>query len=947
MTLRSWHGLLFAGVLACGSPPPVSAPQDDRAGLGKDKGAAPEQQPLALDARISHGVLDNGLSYFVLPHQQPAKRAQLWLVVNAGSVLEDDDQQGLAHFVEHLGFNGTRRFPKQELVDFLEKTGLRFGPDLNAYTTFDETVYMLQVPTNDEALVDRALSVLRDWADGMSFDSDEIEKERGVVLEEWRLGRGANQRLIDKQAPVLFQGSKYQARLPIGKPEIIRSASRETLRRFYRDWYRPDLMAVVAVGDFDRARMTGRIAREFASLKGSATPRPRPVVALPAHDETLFTIVSDKELPQTSVTIVSKLPRRPKASARDMRRMLAEQLFNGMLNARLDELRLRPDAPFLMARSSSGGLLRNADAFRQMAATEQDGVERAFAALLEELLRVERHGFVATELERAQAQLLRYFQQAVKERDKIDNRELAAEVVRHFLEGEAMPGREAELRLVEQFLPSFTLAELNQLARSLGSQSRVVLVAGPAADALPTQSALLAVDREVKGSQLAQYDDAPPSTPLMKGAPERSAVTALPGVPEIGVHEWKLSNGVRIVAKSTDFDNDKLYMRAFSPGGHSLVADAHFASARFADEVVSQGGVGPFSTVALRKLLAGKVVSARAHIEELEEGFSGMASPSDLETLLQLVYLGFRAPRRDAEAFDAWRRRQIEVATGRRRTPEGVFFEEMQVFSTQNHLRRRPVTPELLKQVDLDRAMGIYAERFADAGDFTFVFVGNIELPVLEELTARYLGSLPTKKRKESFRDVKVTTPRGVQEKIVKQGTEPKARVTLAFHGAERWSRDAQNDMRSLGEILRFRLRQTLREDLGGVYGVQVAGQIARRPRQEYRFVISFGCAPDNVDKLTRAVFDEIGSVKSKGAEDDDIAKAKEARRKAHETDVSTNRFWLEELTRAYSFGDDPRNIPNITPMVDKVTSARVMAAAKRYLNEKQYLRGVLLPATP
>jgi zinc protease len=945
--MRRWSLLLLLVLSACGSAPPTATtPPVSTAPTAAPPAVDELDQPLALDARITKGTLDNGLTYYVLPHRKPEKRAQIWLAVNAGAVLEDDDQRGLAHFVEHMGFNGTRRFPKQQLVDFLEQSGVRFGPDLNAYTSFDETVYKLQVPTDKPELVERAIAILRDWADGIRFDPEEVDKERGVVLEEWRLGRGAAMRIFDRQTPVLFHGSKYAERLPIGKPEIIRTASRDTLVRFYEDWYRPDLMAVAAVGDFSAAEVEAQIRSEFGSLESPSKPRPRPIVTLPVHAQTLVSIETDPEMPATSVSILSKLPHRPEASARDYRRSITEQLFNAMLNARLDEIRRQPDAPFLAASSSSSGLVRTADAFRQSARVKQDAVERGFGALLEEVLRVERHGFAASELDRAKAQLLRFFQQAVKELDKTDSRELVAEIVRNFFEHEAMPGRKAELSLVERFLPTIEVAELNALGKSLARGSRVILVTGPDQMARPSQEALLGIERAVAARSVAAYEDKSPGQPFMGKLPKRGKIAKRSSIPELGVTEWTLDNRVRVIVKPTDFDNDVVRMSAFSPGGSSLVKDADYVSAKFADEVVSQGGLGPFDAVELRKALAGKVVSVSARIAELEERLSGRASPADLETMFQMIHLSFTSARRDDQAFSAWRARETENVRNRRLSPETSFFEDMLVFQTQNHPRRRPTTPELLQQIDLEKALAIYADRFADASDFSFVLVGNLELDELEALVETYLGSLPTKPRKESWRDVQVRWPNGIRTKTVHKGSEPKSRVTLTFHGRQKWSRDAENDLRMLTEALRFRLRQILREDMGGVYGVQVSGSISRRPRQEYRLQIGFGCSPDSVEKLKQAVFDELQTIQRDGVKEEYVHKIRQARRRAHEVDLRDNGFWLRELERAYTYGDDPRLIPEIEPLVAKVSADRIRAAARTYASPRQYVLGVLEPAS-
>lgn len=938
-------------VAACGSPAAKArAPEPPTAAIKAMPPAAPQPPdeldvPLPLDQRITHGKLPNGLSYYVLPHKKPEKRAQLWLAVNAGSVLEDDDQRGLAHFVEHMGFNGTKRFPKQDLVDLFERSGVRFGADLNAYTSFDETVYQLQVPTDDSELVTRGLSVLRDWADGVTFDPVEVDKERGVVLEEWRLGRGAWKRVFDKQAPVLFFGSKYADRITIGLPEIIQGAPRDTLVRYYRDWYRPDLMAVVAVGDFDAADMVARIEKEFGTLASAAASRPsRPTVALPSHEQTLVSIETDPEMPTSSVAIVSKLPHRPESSARDFRRRTAERLYHTMLNARLDELTRLPDAPFLSAFSSTSTFVRTADAFIQWASVKEGAAPRGFASLLEEVLRVERHGFTAPEFERAKHELLRQQQEAAKERDKKDGRGYATEIVNTFLQEDAMPGAEAELALLERFLPTYTLEELDALSKRLGAGSRVILVSGPAKMAKPTAETMLAISRDVSGRDIKAYDDRGPNVPLMSTKPSPAAVVLTTTIADIGVTEWKLGNGVRVVVKPTDFRNDEIRMSAFSPGGHSLVKDADYDSARFADTVVAEGGLGPFDAVTLKKSLEGKIASVTPFIRELEEGLSGHASPTDLELLLQMTSLWFTGPRRDASAFDAWRAREAESIRNRRLSPEMSFFEDLTSFSSQDHLRRRPVTAEIVEKVDLDKAMSIYKDRFADAGDFTFVFVGNIDVDRLKPLVETYLGSLPAHGRKETWRDVKVFPPPGVKTKIVQKGTEPKSFVAMMFHGTERWSREAENDMRTLGDVLRIRLRELLREEMGGVYGVFVNGDISRRPRQEFMFQLFYGCSPENVDKLEQAIFDEAKAIQTKGIGSDYLTKVKEQRRRTHELDLKDNGFWERELVRAYTFGDDPRLIPDIAPMLDLITSDRVRAAARKYLPQKQYVLGVLKP---
>jgi zinc protease len=555
---------------------------------------------------------------------------------------------------------------------------------------------------------------------------------------------------------------------------------------------------------------------------------------------------------------------------------------------------------------------------------------------------VERHGFVQTELDRAKADVLRSFEQSVKQRDTEDGRAFAREIVRLFLVQEAMPGPEAELALAQKFLPTIQLDELNKLGKSLGG-SRVVAITGPASMTKPTEASILAAAKEVSAKKIDPYDDRASTAPLMAATPKPGVVKATKSFADIGVTEWTLENGVRVVVKPTDFKNDEVRLSGFAPGGTSLAPDADYDTARFASTVVGQGGIGPFDATQLRKALSGKVVSVSTNISELEEAISAGASPTDLDTMFQLVNLAFTAPRKDENAFIAWRARETEAVKNRRLSPEGTFQEDLLLFSTQNHKRRQPVTPEMLAKVDLDKAFAFYKDRFADASGFTFVLVGTLDLDRTKKLAETYLGSLPATNKKEMWKDPKVTRPSGIAKKAVVKGSEPKSSVVLTFHGPETWSRDTDNDMRMLGEVLRMRLREILREDMGGVYGVGASGSISRRPKQEYTFTVSFGCAPDNVEKLEKAAFDEIKAIQTNGIGADYITKVKELRKRAYETSLKENGFWIRELERTYIYADDPKVILDFEAMTNKVSSDRVKAAAKKYLGT-QYILGELRP---
>ncbi len=909
----------------------------------------PDSAPLPIDPAVRTGKLPNGLSYFVRRNTRPEKRANFWLAVDAGSVLEDDDQQGLAHFVEHMAFRGTKNFKKLEIINFLERIGMKFGPDVNAFTSFDETVYQLTVPTDDPAIVDTSLRILADWSSNVTFADADIDKERGVVVEEWRLGRGAEARMRDKQFPVLFKGSRYAERLTIGKKEILENAPHDAIRRFYRDWYVPDRMAVIAVGDFDPDAIVKAIKSRFGKLKSPKKERPRELYPVPGHDETLVSIATDTEATSTRVSVYYKLPKAGNTLVADYRRQLVEQLYHQMIDARLDELRQRPDPPFLFAFSSSGSFVRTKDVVFQTAGVQESGLARGLDTLLVELARVDQHGFNESELERAKTKSLRFYEQAYKERDKEESIGFTGEILNHFLEGEAMPGIEVELGLARRFLPAIKVEDVNHLAQGwVGGKNRVILVNGPekVAASLPTEEGIRGIFQAASSKPVEPWVDRVRNEALVPNPPEPGTIADASAIQEIGVTRWKLSNGVVIYLKPTDFKNDQVVLSAFSPGGSSLLPDDRYVSASFAGEVLSEGGVGHFDRVELTKALAGKIVGASGFVGDLEEGVRGSASPDDLETLFQLVYLGFVAPRADAAAFDAWKARTKASIENRLARPETVFNDKMQVTMAQGHFRRRPMSPDLVNEIDLKAAEEIWRDRFKDAGDFTFGVVGAFKVDEIKPLVLRYLGGLPAAGRVETWKDVGVRPPPGVVNVDVKKGVEPKSQVRIAFTGPAKWTREGAHLMDALSGALRIRLREVLREDLGGVYGVGASGGISRRPIEQYSFTVSFGCAPERVAELQKAVSGVLDAVKKDGFSDEIVGKVKEQETRDREVALRENYFWLGQILDAARFNEDPRLLLEYGKLVAKVTSDSLRDTAKKYLNDERVVVGVLYPET-
>lgn len=916
---------------------------------------APAQQPpvrlderLPIDPQVTVGRLPNGVRYYIRVNHEPQKRAELRLAVRVGSVLEEEPEQGIAHFVEHMAFNGTKHFEKQELVSYLERVGMRLGPDLNAYTSFDETVYMLRIPTDSAEIVATAFQVLEDWAHGQVFDPQEIQKERGVVIEEWRTGRGASARMRDKQFPVLLKGSRYAERLPIGKREILESFSPDVPVRFYRTWYRPDLMAVVAVGDFEKATIEKLIIEHFSRLPSPPTPTDRPVFTVPDHDETLVAIATDPEATASAVSIYYKLPPRDRSTVGAYRRLLVERLYHAMLNQRFFELTQKPDPPFVGAFSGSGRFMGEKDVYLLAARVRDDRILEGLDALLTEAERVARHGFTPTELEREKRKLLRNMEQAYAEREKTHSAQHAAEYVAHFTEGEPIPGIAYEYELSQKLVPGISLQEVNALAQEwITERNRVILVSAPEKEGVraPTEAEILATFPAVAARHIAPYEDVLATAPLVNTPPRPASIVEERTIDAIGARVWRLANGVRVILKPTDFKDDEILLDAWSPGGTSLAADEDFISAQNATSVVGVSGVGEFSLVELGKLLAGKAVRVTPRIGSLEEGITGSTSPRDAETMFQLVYLYFTAPRRDSAAFASFKARMQAVLANRSANPELVFQDTVLVTMANYHPRVRPLTPELYQATDLDKALAFYRDRFADASDFTFVLVGRFDPDSLKPLVLTYLGGLPSIGRTESWRDVGIDPPRGVVHKTVYKGLEEKGRTEIHFAGPFQWTRENRYALRSLGDLLRTRLREVLREDLGGTYGVSVSVSFSRDPDQEYAVRIVFGADPGRLEELSAALLQEIERLKGEGPSAADVAKVKEIQRREWETSLRQNTYWLSQLLFASRHGLDPvEETVHFHHLLDTLTPELLRGAAVRYLRPDNYARFFLYP---
>jgi zinc protease len=905
-------------------------------------------RPLPVDAAVRTGQLANGLKFFIRRNARPAQRVSLRLAVNAGSLQEEADQRGLAHFLEHMAFNGTRNFKPGELITFLESIGARFGPHVNASTSFDETIYMLDVPTDRDGYVDKGLLALHDFAAGILLLPEEVDKERGVVLEEWRGRLGASSRLTDAQLPVLLQGSRYAERLPIGTPEVIKGAPRERLAAFYETWYRPDQMAVIVVGDLDPADAEKLVRAHFESIPRRTTSIPAVDRRIPPHAETLYSMATDPEAQGWTATLSFKSAATEQRTVGDYRTALVRQLISEMINPRLSEIARRPNAPFIGAEASIDTFGRTLQLFEIGAAVPENGLAAGLEAVMLEARRVQQFGFSAAELDRARRALLAFYERAYNERATSESRSYASEYVRHFLEGEAIPGIELEYRIASTYLPTVTVEEVSKMAHGLVTdENRVVLAVAPEKkDApAPTVDSLKAAVMRASTATVEPWADATAGRALVENPPAGGKVTASRTLADLGVTVLTLSNGVEVWMKPTDFKNDQVLFSAYALGGTSLAPESDFHGAEMATSLVGVGGMGGFSPVDLNRMLAGKIAQASPRIGTYTQEIGGSATPRDVETALQLNYLAFTAPNLTAESLDLLKRRLGAMLENQAQSPRAVFGERVSLVNSSNHYSAKMITPADVPGLNLDAMQRFYRARFANAADYTYFFVGAFQVPELTPLMERWIGGLPsTGKKTAAFRDMGVRFPNAVVREEVKKGKEPASQTVISFFADAGKDEFEMHRVRAAGNVLSIRLREILREELGGTYGVSV-GYENSLPLPGYgAIVIQFGSAPENVEKLTKAVFAEVDRLKAQGPTADDVNKVKEMEKRDLETNARQNQYWVGSLQTVHMYGWDPTGILRRPQRTDSLTPEILHGIFKKYFQMERYTVVTLKP---
>jgi zinc protease len=951
MTIRRsglFRSTVLAALLAAGTVVFAQTPAPGRETSAASVASYGLAQQMPVDPEVVVGTLPNGLRYYLRANGKPARRAELRLVVKAGSVLEDADQLGVAHFVEHMEFEGTKHFPRQGLVEFLGSLGLGIGADANAATSYDDTQYTLRVPTDAPGALDRAMLVLEDWAQGASFDQDGIDRERAIVLSEWRMNLGAGERTAAKVRRAQLEGSRYADRPPIGKPDVLERVPREALTRFYRDWYRPDLMAVIVAGDVDRDAVVTMIKDHFSSLKNPSPERPRPAFDVPDHPGTRYAVMTDKETTATQVDLTDLRPARNQGSVGGYRALMVDQLFAAMLTSRLDELTQRENPPFIRAGADRSlfPMPRTKDEAALQALVSNDGVARGLEALVTELQRVARFGFTATELARAKQVMMAGYERVVTESPDRESASRADEYTRNFLQGEALPTIWQELAFHRRFVPEITLREVNALTSDwFPDQNRLVIVAAPDAAGLvlPGEAQLAAAVRTAEAKRLEPYVDAGAGQALMGAPPPHGAVLKTTARPD-GITEWTLSNGATVVLKPTKLKEDQILFRALAPGGTSLASEADFNAARVAADVVAAGGVGRFDAVMLDKILAGKALAVAPFIGDLEEGMGGGSTPQDLETMFQLLYLRFTQPRADPLAFAAMASQARGLLANRSASPDVVFNQTIDAVLSRNSPRRQPETPATVDKWNLAASLAFYKARFADASHFTFVFVGSFTPETIKPLVETYIASLPATHGRETWRDLGIAPPTGVVEKTIEMGIAPKSQVAIVFSGPFEYDDAHKLALRTMTLVLQSRLFDSIRQELGGTYSITATPSAAKVPRPDYSVRIEWTCDPARTAMLVQRVFEEIEALKASYISRDQIGRIRQGLLREYELDSQENGYFLNDIARRYADGDVAA-ASNLPDQIAALTGPAIQQAAQTYLNTSNYVKVTLTPA--
>lgn len=908
-------------------------------------------QPVPVDPAIKIGKLPNGLTYYIRHNEEPKERASFYIIQNVGAILEEDNQNGLAHFLEHMAFNGTKNFPEKGIIKTLEKHGVAFGKNINAYTSFDETVYNLSdVPVKKPGLLDTCLLILNDWSDFLLLTDKEIDMERGVILEEWRTGQNSNRRMSKQTLPVIFKDSKYAVRDIIGDTAIIKNFKYETLRKFYKDWYRTDLQAIAVVGDIDVAEVEKKIIDLFGKIPAEVNPPERIKYEIPLHKETLFKVATDPEATSSSVSVYIKLKGiAPKdKDLKYYRNVFVENMFNRMMSDRIAELIQKGDPPFINGSVRYGGLTRGYNLFSISTTAHPNQCDKALRAVYTEAERVLRYGFTQAELDRAKSNILTQTESMWKQRDKISNEQYVYSILNNYLTNDPLESIDKEWELTQKYLAEITLDEVSQKAKLwMVPESRVIIVSGPQAPdiKLLTEAEALAIIKEVEGSEIKPYTEKQVASSLISEELTGSKIVKTKALPEFNAVEWTLGNNAKIVFRKADFQKDQVSLNAVSYGGSSLYSPEYLASAMLLPQMIGSFGIGDFDAIALKKMLTGKKVSTTTLLSSLNESVTGSSTPKDFETMLQMLYLNFEKPRFDKEAYEALKKRIEASLANMNKNPQKIMSDSLSLLMSNYSNRTILFTPEIFTKVSLQQMEEIYRNRFADAGDFIFFIVGNVDEETVKPLVEKYIGSIKDNPRKESWKDNHVNMPKGKTSREIQIPLQTaKSTVIIAYNTPFKYKPKNNLMLSVLRDILKLRYTEEIREKEGGTYGVGVSSGSSRIPQNEKSLQISFDTNPEKADYLKSIVYKEIDKIIASGPTQEDLDKTVKNILKEREQLKPNNSYWMGVLVGYYQNkvnSDLPKNYEDI---LKKLTTNDIKKFAKSFFAKPDVLDVVFKP---
>ncbi len=906
---------------------------------------AQQMAPLPIDPKVKYGKLENGLTYYIRHNSFPKNRAEFYIAQNVGSILENDTQRGLAHFLEHMAFNGSKNFPGKSMLNYLESNGVKFGTDVNAYTSFDETVYNISnVPVNRDGIVDSCLLILHDWANAIALEDKEIDEERGVIREEWRTRTNANMRILEKLIPQVFAGSQYANRMPIGTMDIVMNFPYQTLKDYYHKWYRPDLQGIIIVGDIDVEKTEKKLQEIFNTIPKPENAAERIYYTVPDNKEPIVAIAKDKEATSSQVTVYYKhkpMPKELKATIAGILNIYLKSVTSMMLNDRLKEISEKPEAPFMSAYSYDGNFIvsKTMDAFTTMAISKEGETENALKALLQETERVNQFGFTESEYERAKANLLSMIENMYKEREKQKNSSYVEEYVTHFTDGGSICGIETDYALLNKVAASTDIEQVNKYIQDLiGEENIVVTITGPEKEGVsyPSETEILTLLKAVKDEKLQPYVDKISDEPLIAQEPEAGSIVKTSIDKKFGTTIWTLSNGAKVVIKPTTFKDDEILLSGISKGGSLLYGDKDISNLKVFNNIIDLGGLGNFNNIDLKKVLAGKNVSLSIGLDSRSEIVSGSSTPKDLATLMQLLYLSFTDQHKDDDAVNAWKSKIKDMLKNISANPRSAFQDSLNVALYKTNPRKMNLKVEEIDEIDYERILQIWKERFGDASDFTFTFVGNIDENKLKPLVEKYIASLPSTYSKEKPGIDKI----GIRmDDYSNHFEKPMQTVTstvyAAYVGKCKYSLENSIKLNMFDQIMDIVYTATIREEEGGTYGVGTQSVLSKET-DTWMFLFGFDTNPEMQEKLEKRAIAELETVVKEGPSEEDFNKVKEYMLKSHAENLHENKYWLGIIDTYNRYGID--NMSNFETIVQKQTPESIRKLLKKLFAKAAFI---------